>query len=114
MVEKFLALIKSQSLFNKGEPILLAVSGGIDSMVMTHLFTRCNFRFAIAHINFQLRNQDSIDDEAFIVQHSELLSIPHFKIKVDTWQYAKEKGISIQIAAREIRYSWLEKIRKEH
>ncbi|MBA2407261.1 MAG: tRNA lysidine(34) synthetase TilS, partial [Chitinophagales bacterium] len=114
MVEKFLALIKSQSLFNKGEPILLAVSGGIDSMVMTHLFTRCNFRFAIAHINFHLRNQDSIDDEAFIVQHSELLSIPHFKIKVDTGERATEKGISIQIAARELRYAWLEKIRKEH
>jgi tRNA(Ile)-lysidine synthase len=83
-------------------------------MVMTHLFYRCKLKFSIAHINFQLRDQDSPDDEAFVAHHSEMLSIRYHSIKVNTRQHAVERGISIQMAAREIRYSWLEKIRKEH
>jgi tRNA(Ile)-lysidine synthase len=113
MVEKFIPFIKTQKLFHEKEPVLLAVSGGIDSVVMTHLFHQCNFQFGIAHMNFQLRDEDSMSDERFVESLAKQLEVPFFITHVNTAEYAATTKSSIQMAARELRYDWLEKIRKE-
>ena len=94
--------------FLKTKRFFLAISGGIDSMVMMHLFQQLNYRFAILHCNFQLRGKESDADLAFVQDYADSFDIPwsfgHFKTKA----YAKENKISIQMAARELRYDWFE------
>lgn len=86
--------------------MLLAVSGGLDSMVMLHLFRAAGLTFGIAHCNFQLRGAASDEDEAFVRSIAVLWRVPFFVKKFDTKKFAAEKGISIQMAARALRYEW--------
>ena len=89
-----------------GKKLLLAVSGGIDSMVLVDLFTRLDFTIAIAHCNFQLRGAES-EQDAFFVEHK-IQNVKHkiFSRKFETQKYAQENKLSIQQAARELRYNW--------
>jgi tRNA(Ile)-lysidine synthase len=114
MLEEFRKYISSNKLFDKSERILLAVSGGIDSMVMTHLFLSYGSNIGIAHCNFQLRGQESDDDEGFIREYARINNINAFFQKFDTTGFAEEKGISIQMAARELRYRWFEETRERN
>ncbi|MDR0385989.1 MAG: tRNA lysidine(34) synthetase TilS [Prevotellaceae bacterium] len=93
---------------------LLAVSGGIDSMVMAHLFVRSGFECAIAHCNFSLRGEESDADENLVECFAECHSIPFFSIRFDTDKYAAENKISTQLAARELRYKWFEELKAKH
>ena len=90
--------------------LLLAVSGGIDSIVMTDLFYRSGFDFAIAHCNFQLRDEESIRDELFVrsleTKYDKLVFVKRFQTK----QFAAENKISIQEAARKLRYDWFDEL----
>jgi tRNA(Ile)-lysidine synthase len=86
--------------------LLLAVSGGIDSVVMTDLFYRSGFDFAIAHCNFQLRGEESLRDELFMISLGEQYNKKVFVKKFDTKHYATDNKISIQEAARKLRYDW--------
>ena len=90
---------------------LLAVSGGIDSMVMAHVFINANVNCAIAHCNFTLRGKESDADEDLVRNFAQNNHIPFYTVKFETEKYAQEKGISIQIAARELRYQWFEEVR---
>ncbi|MDR2425140.1 MAG: tRNA lysidine(34) synthetase TilS [Prevotellaceae bacterium] len=90
---------------------LLAVSGGIDSMVMAHLFANSEYKCAIAHCNFRLRGAESDDDEQFVRNFADSNGRPFFSIRFDTEKYAAANGLSIQLAARELRYRWFEQIR---
>lgn len=92
------------------KPLLLAVSGGIDSVVLVHLCHQLKLNIAIAHCNFHLRKQDSIDDQVFVEQLGKQLDIPVFVAEFQTEQYAEENKISIQIAARELRYDWFKSL----
>ncbi len=105
--------IGSKNIFASDEPVLLAVSGGIDSTVMAHLFHQAKFRFAIAHCNFGLRGNDSVEDAGFVKRLSSQFNVPFFMEKFGTADFASQNGISIQMAARDLRYEWFEKIRKE-
>jgi len=100
--------------FIKDEKILLAVSGGIDSVVLASLLKQFAMDFDIAHCNFQLRGKDSDDDESFVKNIAAKYEVLTFTKKFDTVNYAKEKGVSTQIAARELRYEWFGKLAKEH
>ncbi|MBA4321245.1 MAG: tRNA lysidine(34) synthetase TilS [Odoribacter sp.] len=111
MLEEFRTYIGENSLVHKNDRILLAVSGGIDSMVMAHLFIALNTKTGIAHCNFNLRGRESDKDEAFVKYFAEKHNIPFYSERFDTTGYASEKGISIQMAARELRYKWFEEIR---
>jgi tRNA(Ile)-lysidine synthase len=111
MVEEFRRYIEENNLVNKSDRILLAVSGGIDSMVMAHLFKAMNADIGIAHCNFNLRGRESDKDEAFVKHFATKNIIPFFSESFDTTGFASEKGISIQMAARELRYRWFEEIR---
>lgn len=89
---------------------VLAVSGGVDSMVLLHVFKQLNFPCIVAHVNFGLRGTESDGDTQLVIQTCGNLSIPCFVKHMDTEKYAIENNLSIQMAAREIRYGFFEEI----
>ncbi len=92
---------------------LLAVSGGVDSMVLLHLFQMLKLDFAVAHCNFQLRDEESDLDEALVQKYCLENKIAFHLKRFDTVTYTNEQNVSIQIAARELRYSWFEELCKQ-
>ena len=97
----------SQNLqFLNGKKLLLATSGGLDSMVMADLFHKLNYEIAIAHCNFQLREMESFEDQNFVQEYANTNSIPLFLTQFDTKAFAEDYKLSTQIAARELRYNW--------
>ena len=90
--------------------ILLAVSGGVDSMVMLALFARASFKCGIAHCNFQLRGADSDADEQLVRERAGQLGLPFHTIRFNTMAYAGSRGISMEMAARELRYAWFKEL----
>lgn len=92
---------------------LLAVSGGMDSMILCDLFLKQNLKFAVAHCNFQLRGEDSLLDEQFVEAWCEKQSIRFFVQRFNTNEYAEQHNLSIQVAARELRYAYFEKLQEE-
>jgi len=97
-----------------GKKLLVAISGGIDSIVLTDLLHQLNFSISLAHCNFSLRGKESNKDEQFVKDLGEKLNFSTFTIKFDTEKYATENGISTQMAARDLRYNWFEKICKKN
>jgi len=93
--------------------ILLAVSGGLDSMALLHLLYASKMDVEVAHCNFQLRGAESDGDEDLVKMICKDLNIPCHINTFSTESYADEKGLSIQMAARDLRYAWFEKLRKE-
>ena len=112
MLDKFLNFINKQNLFNKEDCILLAVSGGIDSVAMCELFHLSGFNFAIAHCNFKLRKDESNDDEAFVKSLAKKYKVQFYCKHFETEKFAKDNGLSIQMAARELRYGWFYSLTK--
>ena len=112
MLQSFKKFIQKEKLFNANDKILLAVSGGIDSVVMCELFHQAGCNFGIAHCNFGLRGPESDEDEKFAKALSGKYGAGFHSERFKTEIYAKENGISIQMAARELRYNWFEKLRK--
>ena len=111
MVGEFTAFIKNQALFTENDTILLAVSGGLDSVVMTHLFAQSSYRFAMAHVNFGLRGTESDEDERWVAALAAEHQVPFHSQRFATKAYAEEQGVSTQMAARQLRYAWFEEIR---
>lgn len=114
MLNEFNRFIAENKLIESGEKILLAVSGGIDSMVMAHLFLKSGYETGIAHCNFSLRSAESDMDEDMVRQYALSRNIPFHTITFKTKSYARKNGLSIQMAARELRYEWFEEIRKDY
>ncbi|MFC5625581.1 tRNA lysidine(34) synthetase TilS [Algoriphagus winogradskyi] len=113
MVEAFIRHIRNKSILNPSKTYLLASSGGMDSMCLGNLLTKASIPFEIAHVNFQLRGEESDKDEEFLRNWAKSLSIPFHVHLADTYRFASERNISTQMAAREIRYDWFEKLRAE-
>ena len=90
----------------KGSRLLCAVSGGIDSVVMLNLLNEMNYECVVAHCNFKLRGEESDSDEQFVREMCAKMFVPCFVNTFDTHNYADENGISIQMAARKLRYDW--------
>jgi tRNA(Ile)-lysidine synthase len=109
--QKFIAFNTAKGLSSAKKKGLLAVSGGIDSMVLCDLFHRSGFPFAIAHCNFGLRSAESNADAEFVKQAAVKYGVPFFSKTFNTAKYAADKNISIQLAARELRYAWFEEVR---
>jgi len=114
MIEQFLKFIHEENLFHSPQRILLAVSGGADSMLMLHLFMNAGFPVAVAHCNFGLRGLESNEEEQFVVdycdQHNLACYIEHFT----TSEFALQEGISIEMAARDLRYDWFNRLLDQH
>lgn len=113
MVNKFRSFIHETNLFAEKTPILLAVSGGIDSVVMADLFARSKFEFAMVHCNFNLRGEESDGDEVFVKQLAQRYQVSCFVKSFDTSGFADLQRISIQMAARQLRYAWFNALLKE-
>src|SRR5205085_1534388 len=106
----FLEFISKKKLVNTGDKILLTVSGGLDSSVMTHLFSKTDFDFGIAHCNFSLRGIESDGDAEFAESLSKKYKKPfHLKL-FETQIFADENKLSIQESARMLRYKWFNEL----
>lgn len=110
LLQRFIDNIQNENLFQKKDHLLLAVSGGVDSVVLCELCKQADFNFEIAHCNFRLRAEESERDEAFVQSLGEKYLAKVFIKKFDTEKYAEEKKVSIQVAARELRYEWFEEL----
>jgi tRNA(Ile)-lysidine synthase len=110
MIVHFTEFIKKHALFDKEDKILLAFSGGVDSMVMVDLFNKAGFRFGLAHCNFMLRGKDSDLDEETVKAVAQIYNVPVFIERFNTQEFAKSNNLSIEMAARELRYDFFYKL----
>ena len=114
MLQKFIAHIQQQHLFPTGQQVLLAVSGGIDSVVLAHLMHAAGYPFAIAHCNFHLRPTECDRDESFVRQLAATYTVPIHVAQFDTRSHATVHHQSIEQAARQLRYDYFEQLRQQH
>ena len=114
VLEQLLNHIRRYDLCKTTDKILLAVSGGLDSMVMLHLYREAGFKVGVAHCNFQLRGEESDADEELVRHTCEQANIPFTVKRFDTAGYATTRKISIQMAARELRYDFFREVSQTH
>ncbi len=112
MLNQFKNFISEKKLFAPDDKLLIAVSGGIDSIALTHLCLAAGLQFDIAHCNFGLRNKESDGDEKFVKQLAAKYKVQFFNTRFQTQTLADKQGISIQMAARQLRYEWFNEILK--
>src|SRR5687768_534878 len=114
LFQKFTEFIKKENLFQPMDKLLLAVSGGVDSVVLCELCKQAGYDFVIAHCNFQLRGAESERDEQFVRDLAKKYNVELFVKKFDTAEYAEETKVSTQVAARELRYEWFNSLDTDH
>ena len=105
--------IEKHQLLSADGKVIVALSGGADSMALLHLLTELGYDCVAAHCNFHLRGEESDNDEAFVRQTCQSMNIPLFVADFDTVQYAKEQRVSIEMAARDLRYDWFYRLADE-
>lgn len=113
MLETFQTYIRDEKLFAETDKLVLAVSGGADSMVLLKLFQQLPNEFCVAHCNFKLRGAESDGEEVFIRDYCGEQGIELFVQQFETREYAQLEGISIEMAARDLRYTWFEELRQQ-
>ena len=110
LLQRYQQFIKEQNLFSPKDKLILAVSGGIDSVVLCELCKQAGYDFIIAHCNFQLRGEESERDEKFVKDLAEKYKVETKVKKFDTEKFAEENKMSIQEAARVLRYEWFDEL----
>lgn len=110
----FLAFINEHRLFTKTDRLLLAVSGGLDSMVLAALLNQCGFTFGVAHVNFGLRDAASDADAAFVENMALSYGVPFHLTRFDTLAEATRRRESTQVTARQLRYEWFRQLQLQH
>lgn len=113
MRQKFETFLKNYPELKQAK-LLLAISGGVDSMVLWQLLEEFNLKVDLAHVNFQLRDDESEKDQAFLEKEAGKRKTKMHLLRAETKKKAAEKKQSTQIAAREIRYQWFEKLMQKH
>ncbi len=113
-VKKFTDFIEQNNLFTPDSVLLAAVSGGMDSVLMVYLLKSSGYNFGIAHCNFRLRGDEANTDQEFCRQLAHQHNVPFHTINFDTLNHAADKKISVQMAARELRYQWFEQIKQQY
>ena len=114
MLAKFSKHIDTHFSFLKDKKVLIAISGGLDSVVLTQLLHQLKVKIFLAHCNFKLRGNASDEDEEFVKKLAEQLQIPIFIKTVETEIIAKQEKLSIQLTARKLRYEWFDQLSKEN
>jgi tRNA(Ile)-lysidine synthase len=110
LLKSFQQYIKQQHLFNPQDKLLLAVSGGVDSVVLCELCKQTRYDFVIAHCNFQLRGEESERDEQFVRGLAEKYNVTFYNTVFDTKAIAKQEKKSIEETARDLRYNWFNEL----
>jgi len=113
MLQEFKKHITGHLSFLKEKKLLVAISGGLDSVVLTHLCIHLKWNISLAHCNFKLRANQSDEDQIFIETLAKNFNKNIFSESFDTEKYAQNKKLSIQMAARELRYNWFETLREQ-
>ena len=113
LVKKVKEFIEKEDLFSKQDKILVALSGGADSVALTRILITLGYHCEVAHCNFELRGEESDRDEDFVRNFCRSLNIKCHSIHFETRRYAAQQSISIEMAARELRYNWFSKICEE-
>ncbi len=113
MLLDFQKHIDSHFSFLKNKKLLIAISGGVDSVVLAHLLNQLNFDVALAHCNFRLRGNASDLDEAFVQNFAKSQQNNYYITSFETENYAIKNNISIQMAARDLRYTWFDQLIKK-
>ena len=113
MIDQFQAYINRYNLIAVGDKVILALSGGIDSMVLADLLLKAKVEFVAAHCNFHLRGHESDGDDWFVRKFAEKRGIQCYVKHFETEKYAAKHGISIEMAARDLRYAWFEQLRQQ-
>ena len=114
MINQFKKYISNNNLIQPNGKVLLAISGGIDSVVMLDLFSKTKIKFAIAHCNFKLRGDESDSDESFVKNLAKKYNAKIYASICDASKYSKTNKLSTQEAARELRYNWFNKVCSEN
>ena len=110
MIERFRKYITSNHLINKGDRLLVALSGGVDSMVLAELLRREGYDITFAHCNFHLRGAESDGDEQFVREYAERVGVKLLVNQFDTLQFVDNNKVSVEMAARELRYAWFDEL----
>jgi tRNA(Ile)-lysidine synthase len=113
LLKSFEHYIEQEQLFGRGELVIVALSGGADSVALLRLMIDAGYRCEAAHCNFHLRGDESNRDERFVAELCDRLGVKLHKTDFDTAEYAARQGVSIEMAARELRYNWFEQLRTE-
>lgn len=114
MLESFKKHIKNSFPELQDNHFIIACSGGLDSMVLTELCQEAGLQFSMAHCNFRLRGQESQADEDFLKEHARKLNRTIYVTHFDTLGYVNQNKVSVQMAARELRYTWFEQLLAQH
>lgn len=114
LFKRFRRYIDEHDLIAPGDRILLAVSGGVDSMAMLSLFAEGDYDFAVAHCNFQLRGEEAVEDEALVRDEAARYGVAFYNTRFDTTGEMERTGESVQVAARRLRYAWFDELCREH
>jgi tRNA(Ile)-lysidine synthase len=113
LLVRFGNFVKAEQLFRPGHRLLVTVSGGVDSVVLARLCRSAGYYIEIAHCNFQLRGEESLRDEEYTAQFAGIINAPFHVRRFDTAQYAASQKLSVQEAARELRYSWFRELAEQ-
>lgn len=113
-VQRFKNFIEQHELMQPQDKVLVGVSGGIDSIVLCELMAMSGYQFGIAHFNFMLRGEEADMDEQFVVNLAKKYDVPFYSKHYNAQSYAVEQKVSVQMAARELRYNWFEELRQMH
>ncbi|SNR70680.1 tRNA lysidine(34) synthetase TilS [Hymenobacter mucosus] len=111
MLDRIQSYIQEHTLFTPTDKLLVAVSGGLDSVVLAHVLRKLGAQFAIAHCHFGLRGEEADADEQFVRKLAKQYDVPYFAEFFQTKKFAEQEGISTQMAARALRYQWFEEVR---
>ena len=113
-LDKMESTIAEQYQYLKNQPFLVALSGGVDSIVLAYLLKKLDFDIAVAHVNFRLRGAESDQDQKFVEQFAQENNLPLHLAAFDTADYAEKNNLSIQLAARKLRYDWFDELKEQH
>ncbi len=111
-LRKVTQFIRDQNLSPIATRLVVGVSGGADSVMLLHILHYLGYQCLVAHCNFQLRGEESNEDERFVFRLTQQMNVPFYHVTFNTKEYAEEKAISIEMAARDLRYDWLETMRQ--
>lgn len=110
LTERFQAYVRDNELFTREDKILLTVSGGVDSMVLMTMCFNCGYNVAVAHCNFQLRGEESDEDETMVLETARKYGIVCYSKRFDTVGEMERTGESMEMAARRLRYAWFHEL----